>query len=1365
MSQIEPIPGTDHSLGAKRKLLEKILRGEVAQGGKSLPPIGPRSSGGPFPLSYAQEQVWFHAQMAPDLPVYHEPTTVHRRGPLDGAVLERCLVEIIRRHEAWRTTFDVVNGELVQIVHPAPASFKIPFADLRHLPEPERQAEALRLATEDARRRFDLKRGPLVRAFLVRLAGDEYRLFLTFHHIILDGISIYRVVMPELAALYEAFSRGKPSPLPDPTLQYADFVLWQRQWIRGGYLAEHMAYWRKQLAGELPALELPTDRSRPPLQTYRGANQLFKFDKRLTDRMKDLSQREGVSLFMILLASFQTLLHRYSGQDDILVGTVTAGRHHSQIENLVGLFLSTVPLRTDFSGNPSFRELLGQVREVTLAALLHDQVPFEHLVKELPLRRDPSRTPIFQAMMALEPPLAKGNQGWDMTVIDVDTGATKVDLCPHLDERLDGIHGRFIYNRDLFDASTILRMIGHWQGLLACASADPNQRVGDLPLLTEAERQQVLVEWNDTAMEYPRNLCLHQMFEAQVERAPDACALIFKDKSVTYAELNRRANQLAWRLAKHGVGPEVAVGICAERSIEMIVGLLSILKAGGACLPLDPEYPKERLAFMLQDGRVQVLLVDPQFLERLPETEANIVRLDTDFESAETPGKGPPSRVSPDNLAYIIYTSGSTGKPKGVEVAHRGILRLLCGVDYVDLDKTKAVLQLAAFTFDGSIFDIWGALLHGARSVLYPGRVPMVRELGDLLRKHRVTTAWLTSSLFNAVVDEDSSVLASLEQLLVGGEALSVSHIRRAWDHLPNVEIINGYGPTEATVFACSYLIRSKPDATATSIPIGRPIGNTRAYILDRNLQPVPIGVNGELYLGGPGVARGYRNRPELTAEKFIPDPFSKDPGARLYKTGDLARYLAGGNIDFLGRIDDQVKVRGFRIELGEIEATLRRHEGVRDAAVLLHTDSHGEKRLSAFVAREPATALSAEEVLRFLRQELPEFMVPSRCCVMDRLPMTSSGKVDRQVLAAMCMPVGEISSATVPPRTSLEKELVQIWEQLLDVRPVGIRDNFFDLGGHSLLAIRLIAKIEETFGKRLPVAALLGAPTIEQLAALLGQDDSRERLAYAVAIQPKGEEPPFFCVGAGPLLRPLSVQLGPGQPFFSLGLEPEAVDRFNAPYQLEKLAEYLVSALRERQPEGPYYLGGFCHDGIFAYEVARQLKLQGQDVGLLALFETVNPSPNTKVRIATGVKRTVIRLGLRRSQLIRLKIRELPRYILSQIEPLKLVMRRLFRSQPRPPDLERILYFAASHYKPKPLACPTVLFRCTEWPIASAGDPYLGWRHLLTGWSETYQVPGDHTGMFGGTNVEVLAEQVRACLRTAKQTDTCTPKRAAFGR
>jgi len=852
---------------------------------------------------------------------------------------------------------------------------------------------------------------------------------------------------------------------------------------------------------------------------------------------------------------------------------------------------------------------------------------------------------------------------------------------------------------------------------------------------------------------YP-NTCVHELFERQAARTPDACAVIFKDKYLSYSELNRYSNQLASRLIELNVSLDEPVGICAERSIETIVAVLAVLKAGGACLPLDPDYPKDRLAFMLKDGGVRLVLLDERFLGRIPETPAGTIQLDS---LLKDPGstQNPRVAVSADNLAYVIYTSGSTGKPKGVEVTHRGIVRLLMGVDYVKLDETKALLQLSSLTFDGSIFDIWGPLLHGGRSVLYPGRIPSIGLLRELVRKHKITTAWLTTSLFNAIVDEDPGALATLEQILVGGEKLSVSHIRRAWDYLPGVQITNAYGPTEATVFACAYRIPAKPNSDDSSIPIGIPISNTRAYILDENMTPVSVGVTGELYLGGPGVARGYRNRADLTAERFIPDPFGRDPC--LYKTGDLARWRPDGNIDFLGRIDTQVKLRGFRIELSEIEEVARGHEVVRDAVAVVSRHANQEPFLSLFVLPKPDKQPSPDDVLRFLKDSLPDFMVPACCGVLDQWPLTSSGKIDRLALTALKAARPLIASPEIA-RTSLEKKLVRIWEDLLDVRPIGIHENFMEIGGDSLLAVHLLAKIEDTLGARLPEAALWEATTIEKLAALISKKSSIRQMAYAIPVQPHGEQSPFFWVGAGQLLRPLSAALGPTQPFFSIGIEPAACDLLRPPYRLEELASYLVATILEKCPRGPYCLGGFCLDGLYAYEVASQLIQQGHQVGLLALFETTSPSSVARVGIESECKRILIRLKYRAHQLQHLKMSDYLRHLARDwrdflrrkwwdILPFLYSLNMISPSK----TLEPILYIAASTYEPQPISCPTILFRAKEWPIASAGDPYMGWRDLLESNCETYEVSGDHTGIFSELNLTQLARKLQFSLHRVR--------------
>src|SRR6266567_3208116 len=835
---------------ARRTLLEKYLRGNLPQSATPGQIIPRRTAAGYAPLSFGQQQLWLLAQLTPNTPVYNECVTIHMPGSLDVPALEQGLSEFIRRHEIWRTSFPVVDGLPVQVVHPS-LKLTLPVVDLRHLPEAEREAEALQVVTEKARVLFDLSAVPLLRPTLVHFNDEEHRLFLTLHHIIFDGVAIYQVFLPELRTLYEAFSSGQPSPLPELPIQYGDYAQWQRERLQGDVFAEQLAYLKHQLADAPTTLELPTDHPRPPVQTHRGSMRPFGLSRRLTDELKALSRQQGVTLYMTLVAAFKTLLYRYSEQEDMLVGTATAGRKHSEMLGMMGFFLNTLVLRTDLSGNPTFRTLQQRVREVILEALAHQDIPFEYLVKELQPERNLGQNPLFQALITLEPPLPVLPSGWTLTQMDVRVGTSKFDLYLELDDRPEGLIGRFMYNTDLFDASTIERITGHWQTLLEAIVRDPNQRIADLPLLREQEQEQLLVGWNATNTAFPENKPVHQIFEEQAQRRPEAVALVFDEQTMTYGELNRRANQLAHRLRRLGVveGAETRVGLCMDRSLEMVVSLPGILKAGGAYVPLDPSYPRERLAFMLQDTQAPVLLTQAKLLDLLPGDEDAINRVPTvicldgqDTGIEQEPIENlPQSATQAKNLAYVMYTSGSTGRPKGVEIRHFSITRLLFGIDYAHLDETQTVLHMAPISFDASTFEVWGALLHGGRCILYPERVPTPKSMGALIRKHAVTTLWLTASLFNTMIDEAPEELRGVKQLLTGGEALSVTHIRRALRQLPGTRLINGYGPTETTTFACCYPIPADLSETLRSIPIGRPIGNTQVYVVPGQGQHVTM--------------------------------------------------------------------------------------------------------------------------------------------------------------------------------------------------------------------------------------------------------------------------------------------------------------------------------------------------------------------------------------------------------------------------------------------------------------------------------------------------------------------------------------------
>ena len=1082
--------------------------------GHGLQPQSPKpvTRGRELLLSFAQERLWFLEQLEPNSTVHNIPTTFRLTGSLNVAALEQSVNEIVRRHEVLRSSFAARDGQPIQVVASI-LNLTLPVVDLRELPEAKQWAETLRLTAEEVQRPFDLSRSPLLRLMLMRLSGNQYLLLLVIHHLVFDGWST-SILARELSSLYEAYSKGRPSPLPELPIQYADFAQWQRQWLQKEVLEEHLTYWKKQLEN-VPTLQVSTDRPRPLVQTVGSGRHYFVLSKPLSAELRSLSNQHGVTLFMTLFAAYQTLLHRYSGQNDIVIGSPVAGRNRSELESLIGFFLNMVVLRADLSGNPTFRELLVRVREICLEAYAHQDLPFERLVEELRPKRDLSYNPFFQVTFAIQhgPSFQLDLPGLTAMDVDVDPGTARFDLNLVMKEEESGLQGYIDYNTDLFDASTIERMNEHFQGLLAGIVADPNEPIDNLPLLTERERHQLLVEWNDTDRDYPREKCIHQLCEAQVERTPEAVAVVFEERQLTYRELNRRANQLAHYLRKLGVGPEVRVAIGMERSLEMVIGLLAILKAGGAYVPLDPDYPKERLAFMLEDSRVPVLLTQQRLVAELIEdgrsksissdaegTEDSnsrssildhrfqVVSLDTDWEViAQESEANPVSGATAGNLAYIMYTSGSTGKPKGVCVPHRGVVRLVNGTNYASLTSEEVFLQFAPVSFDASTFEIWGCLLNGARLVVFPPHTPSLGELGQILQRYQVTTLWLTAGLFHEMVEHNLEGLRHVQQLLTGGDVLSPSHVRKALQELPGCRLINGYGPTEGTTFTCCHSMVA-PGEVAGPIPIGRAIANTQAYILDHHLHPVPIGVCGELYIGGDGLARDYLNHPELTAQSFIPHAFSDKPGARLYKTGDLARCLPNGNIEFIGRLDQQVKIRGFRIELGEIEAVLGQHPAVQETVVMAGEDVHGDKRLVGYVVSRKEQTPTVTELRGFLRSKLPEHMVPSVFVFLDVLPLTPHGKVDRQALPPAAGTRPDLEKAFMAPRTPVEKALSGIWAQILGLEQLGINDNFFEIGGHSLSATRVISLARKAFEMELPLRTLFEKPTIEELALVISQ-------------------------------------------------------------------------------------------------------------------------------------------------------------------------------------------------------------------------------------------------------------------------------------
>jgi len=1027
---------------------------------------------GNLPLSFAQQGLWFIDQLERGSTAYNQLFAVHLCGSLNVAVLEQALTEIVRRHEVLRTTFPNVDGQPVQVIAPNP-DLSLSVVDLSDLPEGKQSAEIQQLAISELDRPFNLSQLPLLRVTLLQLKEAEYVLLFAMHHIVADGWS-GGIIIRELAALYEAFSTGKPSPLPALPIQYADFASWEQQRLRGAVLEEQLTYWTQQLADAPPILQLPCDRPRPAIQTHRGATITLNLGVELTQRLKQFSQQEGATLFMTLLAAFQVLLYRYTNQDDICVGTTLANRHSRDLEALVGFFVNTAVMRTDLSSNPSFREVLGRVRRVALEAQERSDLPFNLLVEKLQPERNLSHTPLFQVMFVLEnaPIDTLELPGVTISRFELAIAAATFDLSLSMKETPQGLIGNFEYNTDLFDAATITRMAGHFETLLTAIVANPQQRLSELPFLTETERHQLLVEWNNTQANYPKDKCIHHLCEAQVERTPDAVAVVFKNESLTYWQLNYRANQLAHYLKKLGVKSEVLVGICVNRSIEMIVGLLGILKAGGAYVPVDPTYPQERQRFMLADSGVSILLTQKTLLPQLPEHRSQVICLDADWHAISRESEeNPSSETKPTNLAYVLYTSGSTGRPKGVAIEHRSPVALVDWARRVFTSEQLAgVLASTSICFDLSVFELFVPLSVGGKVILAENALHLPSDSQDITLINTVPSA--IAQLL------ETGIPSSVSTVALAGEPLQNQLVQRLYQQDTIQQVFNLYGPSEDTTYSTFALVKK---GTSQSPPIGRPIANTQAYILDPHLQLVPVGVPGELHLSGAGLARGYFNRPELTDEKFIPNPYN--PGTHLYKTGDLVRYLPDGNIEYLGRIDHQVKIRGFRIELGEIEACLSQHPEVREAVVIAREDVLGSPRLIAYIVPRSEPTASVGELRSFLKTKLPEYMIPSAFVMLEALPLTPNGKVDRRSLPAPDTARPELEKPFVAPRTEVEERLAAIWSDVLGLEQIGVRDNFFELGGHSLLATQVVSRVREVFGMELPLRRLFESPTVAGLA------------------------------------------------------------------------------------------------------------------------------------------------------------------------------------------------------------------------------------------------------------------------------------------
>jgi len=1176
----------------------------------------------PLPLSSAQRRLWFLDQLEPGSAAYNVPAAMRLRGHLDEDAMSRAIDEIVRRHETLRTTFAVIDGEPAQVIHAPPRSPTLRVVEALHGSEEERDRAAREAAAEEARRPFDLTRGPLTRVTLLRFSPNDHVLLIAFHHIVADGWST-DIFLNELAVLYGAHREHRGSPLAELPIQYADYAVWQRERLDRDGFEGQIAYWREELAGAA-TLDLPTDRPRHGAPSFRGVREPVALDAGLASALRELGRRSGATLFMTLLAAFQALLHRYSGQDDICVGAPIAGRQWLDTEPLLGFFVNTLVLRGDLSGDLTFLDLLAQSRRKALDAFRNQDIPFERVVEELRPDRDLERHPLFQVMLALQnmPSSASDLPGLRAESLDVGADAAKFDLALSVGECEEGIAGMLEYSADLFDAPTIRRFLRHFENLLRGITADPTRRISQLPLLEPGERELLVEVWSGAEAARaacagrPRGRLIHELIHAQALECPEAPAVAFGEEMMTYRALDARSERLASRLRSVGVGADRPVGLCIERSSEMIVGILGILKSGGAYVPIEPAWPADRIAYVLGDTGAEVVVTRRDDLHRLAGCRARTILIEEDPIGERDAATGHASAESgdasahpcPENLAYILYTSGSTGSPKGVSVTQENLLHSTLARGEWYRERVRSFVIVPSIAFDSAVAGIFWTLCDGGLLVLpEPDWIEEPASLAPLLARHQVTH-WLSipaiyDTLLSTSRPED---LESLRTVIVAGESCPPGLVARHHDRMPRARLFNEYGPTEATVWCTAFEVS---DAGPTPrVPIGRPIPGSRVYVLDRRLEPVPPGVAGELFVAGPGVSRGYLGRPDLTAERFLRDPFTEDPTSRLYRTGDLARWLPGGVLEFLGRRDEQVKIRGVRVEAGEIEAVLSRHPDVAEAAVVAEKDGVSGPRLWAFVVPRDETEPKGADLRRYLAERLPPAMIPARIALVGRIPRTVTEKLDRRALLAMRDQAPRLRGDRDGTRDDTERRLEAVWREVLGLDAVGITDGFFELGGHSLLALTLIARVEKEFGLRLPVASVFREGTVEMMAARLRQMPRRSRMA---PLDPESAGPPFFLVhpvgGTVFCYRDLAQRLGSDHSVHAIespGLDGE--HGWNP--SIEDLAAQYATSIQEVQREGPYRLGGWSFGGLVALEVARVLMMLGHRIALLALIDTHAP-------------------------------------------------------------------------------------------------------------------------------------------------------------
>ena len=1298
---------------------------------------------GPLPLSFAQQRMWFIAQIEEETAAYAMPAAVRIRGRLRTDALRFAIQSIIERHEVLRYTYTSPEGIPVPAVAPA-RPIDLPVVDLQALPASDRDSRLHQIAREEVFRPFDLFADLPLRALLLRMAPDDHVLLLTVHHIVSDGWS-KSIFFRELSAFYKAAVTRAPTGLPELPIQYGDYAVWQRRLLEGETGARLAAYWTERLRGIPPVLDLPSARPRLVRQTFRGGIERLLLPASLAEAVRALSRAESATPFMTLLAAFQALLSRYSGQTDICVGAPIANRVRKETEHLIGLFVNVLVMRTDLSGDPSFRELLARVRETALGAYDHQDLPLERLLEIAQPERSLSHSPLFQVMFQLRnfPEILYELEGLRTEVIPIDPGTSQFELFLEVTEAADGLACSLTYNSDRFDAAAARRILGHYRTLLEAAVGTPGVAIGRLPLLTEPERSRILLEWNRTRAEYP-SLSVLKLFEAQVARTPSAAAAVHGRRRWSYAELDRHASGVARRLRDIGCGPGALVAVCVERSLEMLGAILGVWKAGAAYVPLDPSYPRERLAFILEDASPAALITETQFRGLLGELSVPVLDL---------AGAPPEERdcgsaaADPGDLAFVIYTSGSTGRPKGVAVRHGGLTNCLTFLRREILPSpVDVVLGHTTISFDIAAVEMFLPLISGA-SVSLIGRDVAAdgRLLADAIGRSGATILQATPTTWQLLLESGWTPPAGL-RIISGGEPLTPAIAARL---LSCGALWNCYGPSETTIYSTGCRV---PDPARASL-IGRPIANTRAYVLDGNRQPVPADAAGELYIGGHGLARGYLNRPDLTAERFVPDPFAEEPGARLYRTGDLVRLLPDGNLDFLGRIDDQVKLRGYRIELGEIETVLREHPAVLAAAAKVVEPAPGDRRIAAWFVPRPGRMPSEAELREPLKRKLPPYMQPAALVSVPALPMTPSGKCDRSALRLPESATLHSSRARRSPLTGMEVLMVQIWENTLRRRPIGLDDDFFELGGHSLLGARLLARVEKAFGAKLPLVSFFIAPTAGRMLELLNSPGGALPASQVIPLWTTGSRAPLVLVDPHQIYRPLTLRLPADQPIYGLSLFDAST--LPAPFRLEQIAARQVDALRRFHAAGPLVLAGWCAEGVLAYEMAQQLRALGTEVALLVLFDSYNPAAQgggpwlRRERLRYHIA-AASRLGA--AQVLaygRDRLRTLAKRI--RTESWRAGYRRRIQSgrdiDPNLREPAQILALAATEYSPQPYLGPVLLFRPQSRPAGSFADAAFGWSELVPR-LRTVDVPGNHKDMFQEPNVETMAAALEDLLR-----------------